>query len=158
MRIVRWTFSMLWAVAILFFHALAWADWENHRGDPSLQGLSPDHLGDKLNLQWIFEAGKYLKSSPVVSDGKIFLGGPTGVFHAVDARSGKEIWQTDAGLGVDAPALIFEENVFIGTKDGWLLCLDASTGEKNGPMKQWAKLWVLRTTLFSLIGIRQLSW
>ncbi len=110
--------------------AFIWADWENHRGDSSLRGIASGATGDQLVFQWTFEAGKYLKSSPVVSDGKIFLGGPTGVFHAVDAGSGKEVWQTDAGLGVDAPALIHNKHVYIGTKDGWLLCLKSKTGEK----------------------------
>ncbi len=122
---------MLWSVAALSLNGLAWADWENHRGDPTLQGISSGHLGEELNLEWTFQAGKFLKSSPVVSTGKIFLGGPTGTFHAIGLKTGKEIWKADTGLGVDASALILEENVFVGTKDGWLLCLDASTGEKK---------------------------
>ena len=123
--------ARLWPVALVLFTNFSLADWKNHRGDPSLQGISSDHLGDALNLEWTFEAGKFLKSSPVVSAGKIFLGGPTGIFHALDFKTGKEIWKAEAGIGVDAPALIFRENVLIGSKDGWLICLEASTGEKK---------------------------
>ena len=94
-------------------------------------GISSDHLGDELNLEWTFEAGKFLKSSPVVSAGKIFLGGPTGIFHALEFKTGQEIWKAEAGIGVDAPALIIDNNVLVGTKDGWLLCLELSTGKKK---------------------------
>ena len=131
MRIGSRILVRLWPVALVLFTDLSWADWENHRGDPSLQGISSDHLGDELNLEWTFEAGKFLKSSPVVSAGKIFLGGPTGIFHALEFKTGKEIWKAETGIGVDAPALIFKKNVFLGTKDGWLICLDALTGEKK---------------------------
>jgi len=131
MRIGSRIFARLLPVALVLFSGLARADWENHRGDPSLQGISFDHLGDELNLEWTFEAGKFLKSSPVVSAGKIFLGGPTGIFHALEFKTGQEIWKAEAGIGVDAPALIIDNNVFIGTKDGWLLCLEVSTGKKK---------------------------
>ena len=42
------------------------------QGDSSLRGIASGATGDQLVLQWTFEAGKYLKSSPVVSEGKIF--------------------------------------------------------------------------------------
>jgi outer membrane protein assembly factor BamB len=131
MRIGSRILARLWPVALVLFTNFSLADWKNHRGDPSLQGISSDQLGDELILEWTFAAGKFLKSSPVVSAGKIFLGGPTGIFHALDFKTGKEIWKAEAGIGVDAPALIFRENVLIGSKDGWLICLDASTGEKK---------------------------
>jgi len=105
-------------------------DWPNHRGDILLGGTTSENLGDELSLEWTFEAGKFLKSSPVVWDGKVFLGGPTGTFHALDVKTGKELWNADVGIGVDAPALVFLEQVFVGTKDGWLICLDARTGKK----------------------------
>lgn len=106
------------------------ADWPNHRGDSSLRGVSPERLGEELILQWTFEAGKFLKSSPVVAHGKVFLGGATGTFHALDAATGKEAWRFDAGLGVDAPALVVKDKVFLGSTDGWVHCLDAATGRK----------------------------
>ena len=131
MRIGRELLVLVWLVVVLIFPSLARADWENHRGDPSLEGTSSGHLGDELNLEWTFEAGKFLKSSPVVSNGKIFLGGPTGTFHALEFKTGQEVWKAQAGIGVDAPALILKEDVLIGTKDGWLLCVGLSNGKKK---------------------------
>ncbi len=110
--------------------SIALADWPNHRGNASLQGIAKDDLGNELFLEWTFEVGKFLKSSPVVSDKKIFLGGPTGTFHALDAKTGTELWQSSAGIGVDAPAHVHAGKVFIGTKDGWLICFDAHTGKQ----------------------------
>ena len=107
------------------------ADWSNHRGGSELQGISAEKLGDNLALEWTFDVGKFLKSSPVVSTGKIFLGGPTGIFYALDSKTGQVVWKKETGLGVDAPALVHNGKVYVGTKDGWLFCLDAESGKQN---------------------------
>ena len=111
---VFWICPVLFLIFLLNLHA----DWPNHRGDPSLCGIASGNLGDELVLEWTFEVGKFLKSSPVVEGGKIFLGGPTGDFHAIDAWTGKTLWQAEAGIGVDAPAMLQSDRVFVGSKDG----------------------------------------
>ena len=123
---VFWICPFLFLIFLLNLHA----DWPNHRGDPSLCGIASGNLGDELVLEWTFEVGKFLKSSPVVEGGKIFLGGPTGDFHAIDARTGKTLWQAEAGIGVDAPALLQSDRVFVGSKDGWLICFEQASGKR----------------------------
>ena len=56
---------MLWPVALVLFSELAWADWENHRGDPSLQGISSDHLGDELNWNGLLRQENFLNHLPL---------------------------------------------------------------------------------------------
>ena len=129
MRILRKIF-FTWAGLFLILVNLSGSDWPSHRGDSSLGGIATDKLGDELVLEWTFEVGKFLKSSPVVSQGKIFLGGPSGIFHALNANTGKEIWQAQTGVGVDAPALLHLGRVYVGTKDGWLICLDQESGRQ----------------------------
>ena len=128
-RVCRLSFA--WLVLFLMPVLLLRAVWPNHRGDSSLRGIAPDLLGNQLDLQWTFEVGKFLKSSPVVAAGKIFLGGPTGIFHAIDVQTGSELWRADAGIGVDAPALVHAGKVYVGSKDGWVFCFDAETGKKT---------------------------
>ena len=123
---------LIWAGAILLFSPLwIFADWPNHRGDASLSGVSSGELETELSLEWTFDAGKFLKSSPVVSGDLVFLGGSTGNFHALDRITGKEVWKKNIGVGVDAPALIQEGRVYVGTKDGFVVCLDVQTGGKK---------------------------
>ncbi|MGA1115931.1 MAG: PQQ-binding-like beta-propeller repeat protein [Opitutales bacterium] len=117
--------------ALLLTPFWVFAEWLNHRGDSSLTGVSSGELETELTLEWTFDAGKFLKSSPVVSDKLVFLGGSTGNFHALDRVTGKEVWRKNIGVGVDAPALIQEGCVYVGTKDGFVVCLDAKTGEKK---------------------------
>ena len=117
-------------VFLMLLPLFSYGEWPNHRGGSSLHGVSMEELGNGLSLQWTFEVGKFLKSSPVVSGNLVFIGGPTGVFHALDTRTGKEVWNTPIGIGVDAPAIIHEKQVFVGTKDGLVVCLDAQTGKK----------------------------
>ena len=91
---------LIWAGAILLFTPFSiFADWPNHRGDASLSGVSSGVLETELSLEWTFDAGKFLKSSPVVSGNFVFLGGSTGNFHALDRITGKEVWKKISGSG-----------------------------------------------------------
>ena len=43
-------------------------DWPRHRGCSELRGITNAKIGDGLKLDWFYETGDFLKSSPVVSD------------------------------------------------------------------------------------------
>ena len=92
---------LIWAGAILLFSPLwIFADWPNHRGDASLSGVSSGELETELSLEWTFDAGKFLKSSPVVSGETLFFWvAPLEIFMpwigSPAKRSGKKI----SGLG-----------------------------------------------------------
>ena len=67
----------------------------------------------------------------MVSGDLVFLGGSTGStmpwIGSPEKRCGKKILRFE----VDAPALIQEDRVYLGTKDGFVVCLNAQTGEKK---------------------------
>ena len=59
--------------------------WPSFRGDNKLTGYTDVILPDNPELLWIFETEDAIKSSPVVCDGKIFIGSDDGniYFNAV---------------------------------------------------------------------------
>lgn len=92
----------------------------------------------KLGVAWAFQTGDYdggLQSTPIVIDGVLYLSSTHSWVFALDAASGKLLWQykypmprgsggniQNRGLAVGAG------KVFIGTYDGYVVALDQKTG------------------------------
>jgi outer membrane protein assembly factor BamB len=69
-------------------------------------------------------------SSPVVSDGRVYVGSSDGHMYALNADDGAKLWAFDAGAAIhDAPALSNGRLVF-GTLDTQVIALNAATGAK----------------------------
>ncbi|WP_166824776.1 beta-alanine-activating enzyme beta-propeller domain-containing protein [Thalassoroseus pseudoceratinae] len=70
------------------------------------------------------------KSSPTVWEGVIYLGDEDGMFHAIDAETGKRKWQFKTNGEIISSASIVGEKVIFGSYDNSLYCLNRKTGEK----------------------------
>ena len=102
-------------------------------GVSDTQGVS-----EKKGEKWRTNIGTKIVSSPVLSDGIIYVGANTG-FYALDATSGKEIWkigitkkgerQWAASQGVESSACIADGFVYFTAIDGHLYSVNAKTGE-----------------------------
>lgn len=57
-----------------------------------------------MTVGWRFEEHLSSRKAPVISDGKLYVGtfASTAAFDALDAASGKEVWRTDLGAGMEA--------------------------------------------------------
>ena len=110
-------------------------DWPIYRGDSSLTGYTETELPDSLKLKWVFKTDDAIKSSPIIVDGKVFVGSADSYFYALEASSGKLLWkhQTDgkilgAANGVSLP----KENltkIFVGSYDSKLYCFNSKNGK-----------------------------
>ncbi len=83
------------------------------------------------------------ESTPIVMDGVLYFSTPSNRVIAVDAESGKEIWQFDPQSGNAEPRQFFQHRgvaywqstnrddrrILSGTFDGRLIALDAKTGK-----------------------------
>jgi outer membrane protein assembly factor BamB len=127
---VKWLFCVLCSLAFTpKAFPSAKAEWPRHRGDAALTGNSGQKVGTSLKLDWIFDAGDFLKSSVVVSGGMAYVGADTGILHALDIETGKEKWHYKTGLGIEAPPLVCDGMVYVGSTDGFLYALDAESGK-----------------------------
>jgi outer membrane protein assembly factor BamB len=70
------------------------------------------------------------KSSPTVADGTVYLGDEEGVFHAIDAESGKGRWTFPTGGEIFSCAAVLEDKILFGSYDNALYCLNAK-GEQQ---------------------------
>jgi quinohemoprotein ethanol dehydrogenase len=96
----------------------------------------------RLGLAWYFETDSTIgtEATPLVVDGVMYTTGVWNRLHALDARSGKELWRYDphvnrawmrymcCGPSNRGPAL-WKGRVYFATIDGRLMAVDAATGK-----------------------------
>ncbi|MCD6064587.1 MAG: pyrrolo-quinoline quinone, partial [Flavipsychrobacter sp.] len=79
------------------------------------------------NVNWYFNAGGDILSSPTVSAGQVILGAGNKVF-ALDVATGAKKWEFTGGAAFTSSATVSGPFVFIGCLDGNLYVLDFATG------------------------------
>ena len=130
-------------------------EWLSHGRTYQEQRFSPldsvnrDNV-DELDLVWSFkfDTARGMEATPIVHDGVIYVSTGWSHVHAIDARSGEELWHYDAKVPkaqlaktccgpVNRGVAIWQEDsdsplqVFFGALDGRLIALDAATGMEN---------------------------
>ena len=140
-------------------------DWITHgrtyaeqRYSP-LTAISADNVG-RLGLAWSFdtESDRGLEATPLVVDGVLFTTASWSVVFAIDARSGRQLWRYDPQVpretgpkgccdAVNRGVALYADKVFVGTFDGRLIALDATSGE---PV--WEVLTVDRSKPYTITG------
>ena len=105
------------------------ADWPMFHGGPNLRGVAPGTLADSLTLRWKFKTDAEVKSSPVISEGRVFVGSSDKNVYALDLQTGNKLWSYKTGDSVEAAPCVLDGRVFVGSGDNWLYALDAGTGE-----------------------------
>ncbi|MBR9911411.1 MAG: PQQ-dependent dehydrogenase, methanol/ethanol family [Gammaproteobacteria bacterium] len=106
-----------------------------------LDQVNADNI-DRLGLVSTFDlsAYPYVVSAPVAVDGVVYLAAGLSVIHAIEAETGKLLWQYDPEvakvggpkmrLGWGSRGITYAEGkIFWGTVDGRLLAVDAKSGQ-----------------------------
>lgn len=105
------------------------ARWTGFRGDAALTGVAEASLPDKPVLLWSFATGGAIVSSPVVSDGRVYVGSDDGGLYCFDLMTGEKRWVYQTELLIEAPPLVHDGTVYVGSHDFWFYAVDARTGE-----------------------------
>ena len=97
-----------------------------------------------LGLAWnrvLGGSSERMQGTPLVVDGVMYVTSGWSIVYALDAKTGKEIWrydpQTDrqfvklscCGGAVNSGVAVYKGKVFVGTFDGRLIAINATTGE-----------------------------
>ena len=96
-----------------------------------------------LGLAWAFDLKSIrgVEATPIVVDGIMYVTGPWSIVHAIDARTGKEIWQYDPKVPpqyaekaccdvVNRGVALYKGKVYVASLDGRLIALDAASGKQ----------------------------
>lgn len=114
-----------------------------------LSEINRDNV-DELDLAWSFkfDTARGMEATPIVHNGVIYMSTGWSHVHALDARTGEELWHYDAKVPkaqlaktccgpVNRGVAIWQENensplqIFFGALDGRLIALDAKNGKEN---------------------------
>ena len=122
-------------------------EWLTYGGDydeqrhSRLTGITPANVG-KLGVAWTYQlsTNRGVEATPIIADGVMYVTSAWSVVHALDARTGRQLWVHDPQVprekGADACCDVVNRGVaidagrvFVGTLDGRLQALDAKTGK-----------------------------
>jgi outer membrane protein assembly factor BamB len=118
-----------WGVSYCIGDAVA-KDWVNFRGSPDQNAVSSMAGPTDLNEpKWSFTTGESVSATPVVADGKVFIGSWDRNIYCLDAYTGQKIWNFTIGYKVQSTVAYDDGKIFTGTDDGVIYCIDADTGD-----------------------------
>ena len=94
---------------------------------------SGDVVGLDTNgsLKWRFKAKRAVNSAVVVHDEIAYVASVDWHVYAIEAKSGFRIWQYRTGKPILSSPTIAGKNLFIGSADGNLYCLDVAANGKE---------------------------
>jgi len=81
------------------------------------------------DVEWTYETGPIVKSSPTVADGTVFVGSVDNSVYALDAANGGVQWTYKTGESVNSSPTVAGGTVFVGSEDNSVYALDAGSGE-----------------------------
>ena len=125
------------------------SNWLTHGRTYDEQRFSPlaeinkDNV-DQLRLAWYFDVptNRGMEATPIVVDGRMYVTGSWSIVYALDAATGEELWRYDPKVpkswgqyaccdAVNRGVAVWGDSVFVGTLDGYLVALDAATGDER---------------------------
>jgi outer membrane protein assembly factor BamB len=74
--------------------------------------------------------GRYLRLMPTVSQGIIYAADPSGTLIALNAQSGRKVWQHRVRGGLSTGPAVADGMVLVGSTKGHLLAFNASNGNR----------------------------
>jgi alcohol dehydrogenase (cytochrome c) len=122
-------------------------DWIQWRGNPQGWGYSPlsqinTENVHQLQLAWMWPMHDGTNNqAPLVRNGIMYIQSPWNIVQAVDARDGTLLWEykrvypdgrRTGTIGTNSQSrtiAVWEDLIFLGTRDSYLVALDAYTGE-----------------------------
>lgn len=113
--------------------------WGEQRFSPLAQ-VNGENVRD-LGLAWSFLTGtkRGIEATPLVADGVMYITTTWSRVHALDAKTGKLLWSYDPQVPgsagrkpccdvVNRGVALLDDKVFVGTIDGRLIALEATSG------------------------------
>ncbi len=103
--------------------------WWTYRGDAARSGRASTDVAEEPTVRWSTAVGAR-PSAPVVTGGRVFVADVDAhTVVALDATTGRRLWQFTAGARVDSPPTVWRGLVLFGSHDGWVYCLRSSDGQ-----------------------------
>ncbi len=123
--------------------------WTTFRNGPTLPGVAGSALPDKLELLWEVPTDDGVVSTPVIRDGRVYVGTLVGYLLCLDLATGKEVWryrsiasadEKEFAAGFAAAIGISGDVVFAGDDQGTFHAVDAATGQRKWALETGSEI------------------
>jgi outer membrane protein assembly factor BamB/tRNA A-37 threonylcarbamoyl transferase component Bud32 len=94
----------------------------------------------EAGLSWKFQTGDEVRSSPVVEDGRVFIGSYDRHLYALDAQSGEPAWRFATEGGICGTPATWKHLVITGSEDFNIYGIDAATGQEAWTYRTWQQV------------------
>jgi len=129
------TFSLVSVKPDLF--SLSGSTWPTLLGDPGRTGFSQVHSPGESRIAWTYTLPQVgtqkgvILGSPAVSDDKVFFGAMDGKVHALDLKTGQELWTfTGQKSFWESSPAVSDGRVYIGCQDNYIYAIDIANGKQ----------------------------
>src|SRR5262245_55614741 len=78
------------------------ADWPLYRGGPQQFAALPGGLAARPTLRWRYKTAGPILSSPIVAQGRVYVGSSDKSVYAFGLRDGKKLWSFKTNGAVEA--------------------------------------------------------
>src|SRR5215212_191009 len=122
---------ILAALVMLVCAASGRADWPMLGHDAARSGTTADEIRPPFERKWyrVFpDEGLMAGVQPVIAEGKVFMGTMRGILHAMDEKSGKDVWTYRAGGPILHACAVDGGSVFFTAADGWIYAVNSRDG------------------------------
>lgn len=103
-------------------------EWPVFRHDNMRSSCIKQDISRDLKTAWISKTGGKLSAVTIAGDILYTADIDNHAVLAVDTASGEKLWSFTTGGRVDSPPTIYESKAYFGSADGYVYCLDASSG------------------------------
>jgi len=114
--------------------------WPFFRGDAALTGQADGTLPDALRLEWTFQTGDAVRSTPIITDGRVFVSSMDTYLYAIDLTTGKQVWKFRADDELEAAPLYYNGSLYVGSVNGTFYSVDVQTGQQQWAYKVGGKI------------------
>jgi outer membrane protein assembly factor BamB len=102
--------------------------WPMFHHDLSHTGYTTSTAPNINNIIWSYTTGGGVGSSPVVADGRVYVGSYDNKVYCLHAADGDKVWEFPTGGRVFSSPAVANGKVYVGSDDNKVYCLHASTG------------------------------
>jgi len=102
-------------------------EWPMFHGQLNHTGEAHTTSTARATPFWTYTTGSFVSSSPVVANGRVYVGSDDEKTYCLNAISGGYIWSYPTGMVLSAPA-VADGCVYVGSVDNNLYCLNATAG------------------------------
>ena len=105
-------------------------DWPMFHHDLINTGYSTSEAPEEHSLIWTYYSEAKMFCSPVISDGRVYVGAYDWNLYCLNENDGTKIWSYKTHDSVESTPAVADGKVYFGSNGGGVYCLDADDGTK----------------------------